>query len=115
MCCAKNSILFLYYRIFSPKRHVRYMIVIGIVISLVVNLIKITADGYFCAPHIGQHWGIEVGLSCLGSNIFGAIQDVGNLALDLFIFGLPIPIILRLQLPTKKKMAVLAIFLTAFL
>ncbi|KAI0096832.1 hypothetical protein F4776DRAFT_658568 [Hypoxylon sp. NC0597] len=45
--------------------------------------------------------------------IWGVVQSAVGTVLDLFIFILPIPIIMRLQLSTKKKVQLLAVFTTA--
>jgi hypothetical protein len=43
------------------------------------------------------------------------VQGVLAVVLDLYIFILPIPIILNLRLPKRKKLSVLFVFMTAAL
>ncbi len=42
----------------------------------------------------------------------GVVQGAVNVASDLYIFYLPIPVVWNLQLPLKKKLGVLATFTT---
>ena len=45
----------------------------------------------------------------------GTTQGAVGVATDFFIFCLPIPVVWKLQLPLKKKIGVLAIFMTGLL
>lgn len=47
--------------------------------------------------------------------IYSIIQGVLSLVLDLYIFLLPIPVILTLQMSQKKRLWVLGVFGTAVL
>ena len=45
----------------------------------------------------------------------GTTQGAVGVATDFFIFCLPIPVVWKLQLPLRKKIGVLAIFMTGLL
>ena len=42
-------------------------------------------------------------------------QSVAGVAIDFFIFCLPIPIVWKMQLPLRKRIGVLAVFMTGLL
>ena len=46
--------------------------------------------------------------------ILAPVTGALNLLLDLFIFILPIPVVMGLQMNARKKVAVLTVFLTGF-
>lgn len=113
---AKASLLLLYYRVFAPNKLMRFLIISGIAFAFVVYiLVMIPLMAYYCAPPIGHEWDLMVLKSCRRTLVFGVVQAVTNLILDLYILALPIPVVLRLQLPTRKKVGILAIFMTGLL
>lgn len=115
MFFAKTSLFLLYYRVFAPKRLLRYIITIGIAFCFAVYFANVAVAVRYCAPHIGQGWNLWVIYSCSRIGFYNIISGAANMALDIFMLGLPIPVILRLQLPCKKKVGVLAIFMTGLL
>ena len=42
-------------------------------------------------------------------------QSIAGVAIDFFIFCLPIPVVWSLQLPLRKKIGVLTVFMTGLL
>lgn len=115
MFFAKTSLFLLYYRVFAPNKFLRYIITVGIAFCFAVYLASLAVAVYYCAPHPGKAWDLLVLSSCPRIGCYNVILGVANLALDIFMIGLPIPVILRLQLPLKKKIGVLAIFMTGLL
>lgn len=115
MFFAKTSIFLLYYRVFAPKKLLRYIIIIGIACCFAVYTMSLAVDVYFCAPHAGKKWNLLVPFSCTKAGGFSIAAGAANLALDVFMLALPIPVILQLQLPFKRKMVVLAMFMTGLL
>lgn len=115
MFFAKSSLFLLYYRVFAPKKLFRYIITIGIAFCCAVYLVHLAVVVYFCAPHAGNDWDPRVLDSCARIGLYNIVSGAGNLALDIFMLGLPIPVILRLQLPWQRKVGVLAIFMTGLL
>lgn len=72
---------------------------------------------YFCVPRIGEPWNdVEtISRNCANDEIYGIVQGVLSVVLDLYIFILPIPIILGLQMPVKRRLSILGVFGTAIL
>ena len=115
MFFAKTSIFLLYYRVFTPNKFLRYIISVGIAFCFAVYLASLAVAVYYCAPHPDKAWDLLVLYSCSRIRYYQIISGVANLALDIFMIGLQIPVILRLQLPLKKKIGVLAMFMTGLL
>lgn len=107
----KSSLLLLYYRIFSPSKAFRYKIYGGLIFAAISQLAIIPIDSIYCAPPAGTSWAI-FNPNCYKSYGYGIAQGLSNLLLDLFIFYLPIPVIWHLQMPLKKRIGVIAIFMT---
>ena len=78
--------------------------------------IGVPLETYFCAPRIGEGWNTEALIkTCADYTIFSAVQGVLAVVLDLYIFILPIPIMLRLQMPLRRRLSILGVFGTAIL
>ena len=92
----------------------RIAIRIGIIFSGLVSVTYIPLAAILTAPHTGETWA-----SVLRSGrpqkdlIWGVVQAAINILLDLLIFILPVPVILRLHLSTRKKIQLLSVFTTA--
>ena len=113
---AKTSLLLLYLRIFGPNKSTRYAIYCGLVLAFCLYWVNIPITAYYCGPRPGKPWSIpEIGLKCRKSIILGVTQGSLNVVLDIFIFVLPIPVVMGLQMSSRRRIAVLAVFLTGIL
>ncbi|KAL9128016.1 MAG: hypothetical protein Q9217_003210 [Psora testacea] len=113
---AKSAIFLLYLRIFMVNNTMRYAIWFGLACTFVLYWINIPFESWNCAPRAGQSWGLAtVGKTCADNIMFGLVQGVLSVALDLYIFVLPIPIVLGLHMTMKRRLAILSIFGTAIL
>lgn len=99
----------LYYRLFGSKNYMRYAIVFGISFSFLFYFGAMTATAILCAPKVGHPW-VEAKCTQVVAAV-GLSIGIVNLALDIFLLILPIPVILSLQLSVKKKIGILAIFM----
>ncbi|KAK7943818.1 plasma membrane protein Pth11 [Apiospora aurea] len=70
---------------------------------------------YHCMPHPGQPWDLRVLSNCNNLATPGLVQAGANILADIGIFALPIPVVIKLQMPLKRKVAVCGIFMTGFL
>ena len=92
----------------------RIAIWVAVVFAGVLYLTNIPLAAILSAPHVGETW-----QSVLFSGrpqkelVWGVVQALLGIVLDLYIFFLPIPLILRLQLSKKRKIQILAVFTTA--
>ena len=113
---AKLSLLFLYLEIFRPNIPLRYCIYFGMTFVSLFYVAIFVAFGVFSIPRRGQ----TKLASILSKNVekdinLGIVQGAVNLATDFYIFCLPIHVVWKLQLPPKKKIGVMAIFMTGLL
>lgn len=113
---AKSTILILYFRIFAVGKKNTRSIRFGLAWCFLIYLNNILMPTYFCAPRIGERWGSSTcSERCSRFVIYAMILSAFSLALDLYIFILPVPMILRLQMSRKRRVSILGIFGTAFL
>ncbi|MCJ1265998.1 hypothetical protein MMC22_005880 [Lobaria immixta] len=108
---AKSSLFMLYYRLFMTRRFVRYAIIFGVAFSFVVYFSNMTVAGIMCAPKVGHPWDWTTIAKCYRISVSGFVLGIVNLALDIYLLILPIPVILPLQLSIKKKIGVLGMFM----
>lgn len=109
IACVKLSVLAFYRRVFpvNTLRITSYALAGVIAIWwITVVLISILA----CTP-ISFNWDrTQPGGHCLDPRIFVIAISIPNIVTDITILLLPLPVIWRLQLHFKKKIAVSAIF-----
>ena len=106
--------LMLYYRVFSPNRVFRYKIYALLSFAALMQLASIPLNAAFCAPAVGASWA-PPNRNCPKSYVYALFAGAANVLVDLCVIYLPIPMILGLNLPLKKRIGVLAIFLTGCL
>ena len=106
-CCLFS----LYYQIFSCDKNFRWKIYGGLTFSGVALLLSIPVDATLCSPLPGTNWLTE-NPKCIGSYHFSLFQGLADVLIDLFLLYLPIPRVMALHLPVRKRCCVIAIFLT---
>lgn len=113
---AKLSLLLLYLRLFSLNRIIKYAIYFGIMANLVFYATNAVIFGVLCLPRHGQTW-LELTLTakCWRTILLDYVQGIFGVVSDFYIFIIPIPPVIKLKLPLRKKVGVLAIFATGFL
>ena len=77
-------------------------------------MVAIPIDTYYCTPRNGKEWDFA-NVHCGETILFGIVQGVLAVVLDFYIFVLPIPIVLKLQMSLKRRLSVIAVFGTAIL
>ena len=111
---AKSTVLLVYLRVFSIDQKMKYCIWFGLIWNFLLSLIVYPVDSYFCTPPIGKAWHLE-NFNCDKTRPWAVVQGVMAVALDLYIFCLPIPVVLRLQMSLSRRLSVLSVFGTAVL
>lgn len=112
----KSAILLLYFRIFKPSKAARLLIYGGIGTIVAFYLITFITNLSLCVPRASDVGGWTSATSqarcalpnqrlALGSGIFSFISDV-------YVLSIPIFLVSALQLPLRRKIGVVAIFLT---
>ncbi|KAK1954742.1 CFEM domain-containing protein [Colletotrichum sublineola] len=115
----KISIVFLYFRIF-PDRKFRKALWATQVFNLLLLLSFVAGQLTICQPLnlVWEGWTKEVPGKCFDRNAFIITHGAINVALDLWMIGLPLTQLYKLRMQLKKKLEVmfmfsLGIFLTA--
>jgi hypothetical protein len=92
----------------------RIAIRLGIAFTGILYFVNIPLAAVLSAPHVGETWD-----SVLFSGrpqkqlVWGVVQSACSTVLDIFIFILPIPVIMGLNLSPKQKVKILAVFTIA--
>ena len=113
---AKLSLLLLYLEVFGPRTKLRYATYFGIFFVVVCYAGFFVAYCALAIPRPGQNLIAFMYSKGIASLLPLAVaQGAVNIASDFYIFLLPIPGVLQLQMPTKKKIGICAIFMTGSL
>jgi len=105
------SVIILYYRLFSVKRWLHYSLIANGIISIIWLFIVIFANALSCKP-IKANFDASVEGKCLNAQSGFLISELINMLLDLALILIPLPIILKLRLPLRERVAIAGIFLT---
>lgn len=111
----KTSLLTLYLRIFNPVRRVTIAIYIciGIVISLYLS--TMIAELMVGIPRGGEGWqAAQMKYGPFGLNI-SAVRGVFGIVSDFAILLIPSTQIVKLNLPLRRKVVLVCVFLTGLL
>lgn len=104
----KISILVLFYRIF-PQRWFRNVTLVGLVWMVIHGIVFILLIIFRCWP-VKLAWDNHVEGKCKDSTLFTYIGAGFSIFEDLFILALPIPVLLQLNLPMGRKLAIAGMF-----
>ena len=105
---AKISLLIFYLRL-SPQRWFRWSIwgviafIFGYTVGIFFGLI------FSCSP-ISVSWDITVTGECINRPALYIATAVSNIISDIILFVLPMPMVVKLQLPLKQKLGLFFIF-----
>ena len=113
---AKGAILLLYLRIFTINKNMRYSICLGLIWNFLLYWSGIPIATYYGTPRIGQPWdAVAATETCANLTTFILVQGVLSVALDIYIFIIPIPMVLKLPISLQQRLSILGIFGTAIL
>ena len=113
---AKLSLFLLYLRLFGPNRKARWFIWIGIVASAVAYAATTVAFGVLCLPRAGESWlAATASKRCTDAQYIGYAQGPYGILSDFYLLILPIPAVWQLHMPLKRKLQIIAVFMTGFL
>lgn len=119
----KTTLLVFYLRVFRRNYTANILAWAGIVVIVLFYLISIIVLLVNCVPMDQQvpgkdptKWADKENNRCGQPNLdLSAAQGVFSAVTDLYVLAVPIHSVLALQLQTKKKIGVLAVFLTGLL
>ena len=110
----KLSLLILYYRIFGVNERFRWALFVVIGIWTLYSWADTFIVIFQCNP-VQKTWTPTEPGHCLDLIKLGVAAGYINILTDFMIIILPIPIVISLQLSTKTRLAVIAIFTTGIL
>ncbi|KAI1355908.1 hypothetical protein F5Y01DRAFT_325013 [Xylaria sp. FL0043] len=116
--CSKIATFLLLLQIFTVSRSMRFAIFIGIAAISALYTAAIILSTYFLVPHTGETWTTVIEKSAQGhffSQYWGVASGGAALLIDLYIFILPLPILWKLNLSTRRKLQIIAVFLVGLL
>jgi hypothetical protein len=110
---AKLSFFLLYIDLFRPMKWLRYSSYVGATVTVLFYTSVLIATLVFTVPAPGEPW-LKVGQSPRHVGAINLTLPIAcmSLVLDVYILLLPITAVQKLQLPFRRKMGVMAIFLT---
>ncbi|KAH7308970.1 hypothetical protein B0I35DRAFT_482719 [Stachybotrys elegans] len=114
---AKTATLMLLHQLFTVSTVTRRAIRAGMVFAFAFYATGIAMSSYCYLPHPGQTWD-QVILRMMGNRMirgWAVAQASVNIAFDLYLLILPLPIIYKLNLPWKGKLKITSVFLIAAL
>ncbi|EAU30395.1 conserved hypothetical protein [Aspergillus terreus NIH2624] len=104
----KMSLLWIMTRVFSPFRKSVIFIYVFLALMLAYYIPAVIVKIRICSP-ISKFWDTDTPGTCLGQSSIIMADAVVSVVSDMIVLILPLPLTLGLQLPTKKKMRVMAI------
>ncbi|KAH7324397.1 hypothetical protein B0I35DRAFT_424077 [Stachybotrys elegans] len=111
---SKSSIFLLYQQIFGVQNSMRISVRCGIIFTALLYFTNVPVAAALSAPHAGETWSSLLTNGRPQRHLIWAITQAAlGVLLDLVIFMLPIPSILRLNLSHKRRVQLLVIFCTA--
>lgn len=113
----KLSIFLLYLHIFAVSRRTRLLVYCGIVIVLVGNAIPTAIFGAACIPRVGEYWSQSfTSRRCHEESLeTGLAAALINAITDYYVLWIPLPIVWKLNLPLRKKIGLVIIFMQGLL
>lgn len=110
VACPKLSILASYLRIFVKRPHRVASYLIGAVIAAAATA-GVIASLAACRPFSARWDPARVESSCINFIHYWQGTSVVNIATDLAMLILPIPVVWQLQMPKSQKAALMAVFM----
>lgn len=109
LALTKISILVFYYRL-SVSGTFRQVVMALIVINVALTVSIFFADFFQCTP-INYIWDKSIeGGKCIDTESFFISSAALNIVSDITILLLPIPMVWKLKINTKKKVALISLF-----
>ncbi|OAA59570.1 hypothetical protein SPI_05768 [Niveomyces insectorum RCEF 264] len=103
----KTAILLQYLRVFAVK--MRKITLVALVLIGLWSTALVLVSVFACRP-IRGFWDHTVPATCVPDLPQWYVNAAGNIATDVIIFTLPIPVLWRLNLPRTQRLSLIAIF-----
>ncbi|KAB8260251.1 hypothetical protein BDV32DRAFT_149732 [Aspergillus pseudonomiae] len=104
----KTSMVLLYLRLF-PLRTYRIVLVIVLIFVIITGLWMVFASFFMCIPVRGA-WDLSSPHNCIPKEVLWSLNAALQIITDMTIVILPMPLLAKLQLPRKQKIALILVF-----
>lgn len=113
----KSTLLSLYLRLFKPNRWAFWLIWAGIAVVAIIYAACCIVVLVTCVPRSNETWQdtTEFGACTRGQRLTNSITGIFGVFSDLYILVIPLWQVSRLRLAPRRKVGVLAVFLTGLL
>lgn len=113
---AKLTLFLLYLRLFSVDRTTKYLVYFGMATVISFYLACMLVSIIACSPWTGEtrFQGLDSS-RCDGVKILAYVMTVFNLISDFYLLIIPLNVVRKLQMPTRKRIEVLSLFMFGFL
>lgn len=108
LACSKFAILFQYLRIF-PNRRFRIACYVVMAIVAAYSTWAVVSGYVNCVP-VAKFWDHTIEGNCLSFEAVWFFNAGMNIATDITLLIMPMPLLSQLQLPRMQKFALMAIF-----
>ena len=116
MLFAKLSLFLLYYRLFASDYWTKIAIYLGIITVCLFYIACCITLLILCLPKPGESWiSPRFQVRCAPAFKLGNAHGWFGLLSDLYIFFLPLPVLWGLHMALRKKLGVVAVFLTGLM
>lgn len=105
----KLTFLFLYRRVFSPESTYKYAIDGGIAFIICATIALFFGSIFACVP-VSRTWDEAVDGHCINPDGIDYLSGVVNAVMDLYILVLPMPLLWRLKMETRRKLKLSIVF-----
>ncbi|KAI0423476.1 hypothetical protein F5Y09DRAFT_241116 [Xylaria sp. FL1042] len=115
---SKTATLILFRQIFATSRAMDIAIWVGVIVCFATSASGLVIESYYAAPHIGDTWDNLAAKTISGplpSMYWSVVQGAIGTVLDVYIFILPLTVLIRLNLSMTKKIQIIAIFFVGVL
>jgi len=105
---SKLSIICQYMRIFTQKNVVKLCrAMVGVLI--VYGMWTVIGSALMCIP-VSHFWDLSLNGKCMNRLAFWFSNAALNIATDIMIFSIPMPLLKQLQLPKRQKIGLMFVF-----
>lgn len=113
MTLTKLSLIFLYKRLFPTKY---YQIILAVTLFFVIatGMWMVFSAILFCIP-VRSFWDTSLHRTCLPEGVVWCLNAGFQISTDLLLVILPMPVLAKLQIPKRQKVALILIFALGFL
>ncbi|KAI9668572.1 MAG: hypothetical protein M1831_001011 [Alyxoria varia] len=106
----KTCLCFAYYRLSFNLKEQPFVKAIAVYVAIGFVTIEVCYFAVWCRP-FPQYWAVPPNSEqCATYTHYNIMQACFNISADLMLFAIPIPIVLRGQMPLQRKLALLATF-----